>query len=122
MQYLCLIHIDPDVLDAMPAPELDALNEAHLDLNDALRASGQLVAAEALQRRERARTVRLRNGRATITDGPFAETKELIAGFYLLEAESFDEACEIAARIPSAPIASIEVREIMKLVVGDRTS
>jgi hypothetical protein len=76
-----------------------------------------LVAAEALQPVETATTVRVRGGRPTITDGPFAETKEQLAGFYLIDAPSLDEALEVAAKIPPAREGSIEVRPVRQLEV-----
>ena len=120
MKFLCLIHLDPVALDAMPPRELDALNGAHLDLNDRLRASGHFVEAEALVPAKETRCVRVRNGKTSVVDGPFAETKEVIAGFYLLEAEDLEEAVAIAAQIPSAPRATIEVRAAQELVVPGR--
>ena len=80
-----------------------------------LRAADRLVAAEALQPVATARTLRVRNGRAIVTDGPFAETKEHLAGFYLIDAENLDAALEIAARIPPARAGSIEVRPVRDL-------
>jgi hypothetical protein len=77
--------------------------------------AGLLVAAEALEPVQTARTVRVRGGKAMVTDGPFAETKELLAGFYLIEAKDFDEALEIAAKIPPAREGSIEVRPVRQL-------
>jgi hypothetical protein len=82
---------------------------------DGLRERGLLVAAEALQPVETATTLRVRGGRATITDGPFAETKEQLAGFYLIDAANLDEALEVAAKIPPAREGSIEVRPVRQL-------
>ena len=82
---------------------------------DTLRQSGRYLAAEALQPVKTAKTVRVRNGRTSITDGPFAETKEILAGFYLVDAGSLDEALDIASKIPPARIGSIEVRPIREL-------
>jgi hypothetical protein len=82
---------------------------------DGLRDRGVLVAAEALQPVETATTVRVRGGRATITDGPFAETKEQLAGFYLVDARNLDEALEIAVKIPPAREGSVEVRPVRQL-------
>jgi hypothetical protein len=82
-----------------------------------LRDQGVLVAAEALQPVETATTVRVRGGRATITDGPFAETKEQLAGFYLIDAANLDEALDVAAKIPPAREGSIEVRPVRQLEV-----
>jgi hypothetical protein len=119
MRYLCLIHIDEARMEAMPAHEMDVLNAGHLDLNDELRRSGHFIEAEALQPSREA--VHLRGGRrAAVTDGPFTETKELVAGFYLLEARDMDEAVEIASRLPGGRIGSVEVRPCRELIVPGR--
>ena len=120
MKYLCLIHLDEERLNAMPAKEMSDLNAAHLDFNDGLRESGHFITAEALEPGRTSKCVRLRGGKVSITDGPFTESKELVAGFYLLEAADMQEALEIASRIPSAPLATIEVRPARQLVVEGR--
>ena len=120
MKYLCLIHLDEEQLAAMPAAELNALNAAHLDFNDGLRKTGNFIVAEALEPAATAATLRVRQGQTTVTDGPFAETKEMVAGFYLIEARDLDEAVELAARIPSATFGTIEVRPARQLVVEGR--
>ena len=108
MKYLCLVYMEKDKLHAVPDSECLACGNGFRD-------SGLLVAAEALQPVETATTVRVRNGKATITDGPFAETKEQLAGFYLVEARDLDEALQIAAKIPPAREGSIEVRPVRQL-------
>jgi hypothetical protein len=108
MKYLCLVYLEPDKMRAVPDAECMACG-------DGLRESGLLVAAEALQPVETATTVRIRNGRATMTDGPFAETKEQLAGFYLVDAKNLDEALEVAKKIPPAREGSIEVRPVRQL-------
>jgi hypothetical protein len=120
MKYLCLIHLDEEQLAAMPAAELSALNAAHLDFNDDLRKTGHFIVAEALEPAAATATIRVRQGQTTVTDGPFAETKEMVAGFYLIEARDLAEAVEMAVRIPSAPLATIEVRPARQLVVEGR--
>jgi hypothetical protein len=120
MRYLCLIHLDERDLETMPAAELDALNAAHLDFNDELRATGQFLVAEALDPPRTASCVRVRRGKPVVTDGPYAETKEMIAGFYLLEARDMQEATELASRIPSARLGTVEVRPARQLVVQGR--
>ena len=110
MKYLCLVYLDEKLLDAVPDHECKANG-------DALRASGHYVAAEALQAVHTATTVRVRNGRMSITDGPFAETKEQLAGFYLVDAKDLNEAIQLAAKIPPARVGSIEVRPVRELVV-----
>lgn len=117
MKYLCLIHLDEEQMDAMPAAEMNALNAAHLRLNDELRGSGHFIEAEALQPSRDAACVRVRGGKATVTDGPYAETKELVAGFYLLEARDMDEALRLAARLPAAVHGTVEVRPTRQLIV-----
>jgi hypothetical protein len=122
MKYLCLIYLDEQQMDALPAAEMDSLNARHLDLNDDLRRSGHFVEAEALEPARTAATLRMRQGRPSVTDGPFAEAKEVVAGFYLLEARDRDEALSIAARFPSAPLGRVEVWPTRQLVVEGRTS
>jgi hypothetical protein len=120
MRYLCLIHLDETALAAMPRQDESDLNAAHWDYNDQLRASGNYIAAEALAPAAQTKRVTLRNGKTSITDGPFAETKEVIAGFYLIEARDMDEAIAIASKLPSAGIATIEVRPARQLSVEGR--
>jgi hypothetical protein len=117
MRYLCLIHLDQKRLDAMPENEMSALNAAHLAYNEELLESGQFVEAEALEPATSATCVRIRNGRVALTDGPYAETKEMIAGFYLIEARDLNEAIQIAAKLPAAPLGTVEVRPCRDLVV-----
>jgi hypothetical protein len=120
MKYLCLIHLDETAMDAMPAGEMSALNAAHLDFNDGLRASGHFVAAEALEPARTAACVRVRGGKAAVTDGPFTESKELVAGFYLLEAQDLNEAMGLTSKIPSARLGTIEVRPARQLIVDGK--
>ena len=121
MKYLCLIYLDEKELDAMPAAELSALNAAHLDYNDGLRASGHFIEAEALEPVATTACIRFRNGKPTVTDGPFTETKEQLAGFYFVEARDLNEAIQIAAKFPSAPLGRVEVRTARTLLVDGRT-
>ena len=120
MKYLCLIYLDERELESIPAPEMSALNAAHLDFNDGLRASGHFIVAEALEPARTAARVRVRQGKTSVTDGPYAETKEMVAGFYLIEARDMDEALGIAARIPSAGLGTVEVRQARQLHVEGR--
>ena len=107
MKYLCLVYMDERRLE-----EIDD-NEC-MDCGEALRASGHMIGGEALQSVQTATTVRIRNGRVSVTDGPFAETKEQLAGFYMIEAKDLNEAIQIAAKIPAARTGCIEVRPIME--------
>jgi len=110
MRYLCLIYLDEKQLAAMPQAEMDALNTRHLALNEDLLKSGHFIEAEALTPAASTTCLRVRNGRSTVTDGPYAETKEMVAGFYLIEARDLNEAIQVAARLPSAPLGTVEVR------------
>jgi hypothetical protein len=120
MKYLCLIYLNEQEMDAMPTDGMNALNAKHLDFNDGLRQTGHFIEAEALEAARTTACVRVRNGKAIITDGPFTESKELVAGFYLIEARDMNEAVQLAVRIPSAPLGTIEVRPTRQLVVEGR--
>jgi hypothetical protein len=108
MKYLCLVYLDERRLDEVADTECMACG-------DGLRASGHMIAAEALESVHTATTVRVRNGKVGVTDGPFAETKEQLAGFYLVDAKDLNEAIQIAGKIPPARIGSIEVRPVRTL-------
>src|SRR3546814_7407819 len=105
MKYLCLVYLD----ESLPHPVADSECLAY---DAAIRTSGQCLASEALEPVHTATTVRVRNGRTQITDGPFAETKEQLAGFYLIDAIDLNEALRLAAQIPPARAGSIEVRPV----------
>src|SRR5215510_7055520 len=121
MRYLCLVYGAEDGLpvtqnsNPMSRAEVDALTQDSLAYNDMLRTSGHFVDAHALQSARTATTVRVRGGKVLLTDGPFAETKEQLLGFVLIEAKDRDDAVEVAAKIPLARLGSIEVRSIMDL-------
>jgi hypothetical protein len=115
VKYLCLVYHEEKVLDALPKAELDVLVRDSLDLADELQESGRYIAAQALQSVRTATTVRVRHGKASITDGPFAETKEQLGGFFFIEASDLDEALQVAARVPGGRIGSVEVRPIREL-------
>jgi hypothetical protein len=115
MRFLCMIHHDEKDLDALPEREMQALVDAALDYTDDLRKNGHYIASDALQRTRTARTIRVRGGTVSTTDGPFAETKEQLGGFFLIEARDMDEACELAAKFPPARIGTIEVRPVQEL-------
>jgi hypothetical protein len=115
MKYLCLVYADEATLNAMPQPEVDTLIDETLANNQELAASGQLVLAEALDQVAAATTVRVRDGRLSATDGPFAETREQLGGFVLVEARDLNEAIRLAGRIPGARVGSVEVRPVIDL-------
>ena len=108
MKYLCLIYLSPEEWSSAP-------DEACMASGNALRASGHLLAAEPLHPVHTATTVRVRNGQLGVTDGPFAETKEQLAGFYLIDARDLNDAILVASKIPPAREGSIEVRPIREL-------
>ena len=110
MKYLCLVYLEDEKLRAVPDREC-------FNCGDELKKEGLLLSAEPLFPVETAKTLRIRNGRVAFTDGPFAETKEQLAGFYLIDAPSQDEALKIAARIPPAREGSIEVRPVRDLEI-----
>ena len=105
MKYLCLVYGDEHELHTVPDRECLAYDEA-------LREGGRCLASEALEASRTAATVRMRNGKASVTDGPFAESKEQLAWFYLIEARDLNEAIQVASRIPPARVGSVEVRPI----------
>ena len=105
MKYLCLVYGEE--------ARMQEVDDLHcLAFDKSIRDSGHCIASEALQPVATATTVRVRNGKASVTDGPFAETKECLAGFYMIEARDLNEAIQIASRIPPAQVGSIEVRPI----------
>lgn len=122
MRFLCLIYLNEQEMDAMPTAEMDSLNARHLDLNDELRASGHFVEAEALAPAKATVRLTARGGKTAVMDGPFTEAKELVAGFYLLEAADMSEAVQIASRIPSVGLGTIEIRPTRQLIVPGRTT
>src|SRR5438094_4827196 len=111
MKYLCLVYLEEEKLHAVADSEC-------ANCGNGLRESGVLVAAEALQPIETATTVRVRNGKVSVTDGPFAETKEQLAGFYLIEARDLNHAIQVASKSPPAREGSVEVRPIRELNVS----
>jgi len=112
MKFLVIIYNDPALLDAMPQPEFDKTMRGCIEHADELKTEGRLIESQQLESPKTARTLRRRNNRLTITDGPFAETKEILAGFNLIEAEDIDEAVRIASEFPWSDVGSIEVRPI----------
>jgi hypothetical protein len=109
MKYICLVYGEESKIAAMNDDDC-------MEYDAAIRKSGHCIASESLQRVSTAKTVRVRNGKVSIIDGPFAETKEALAGFYLIEASNMDSAIEIASKIPPAQVGCIEVRPVRELV------
>ena len=112
MKYLCLAYEEERALDSLSGEQWTALRQDTLDYVENLRRSGRLVITHALQSVQNATTVRVRHDRLSTTDGPFAETKETLGGFFLIEASDLNEAIQVAAKGPSARLGSIEVRPI----------
>ena len=115
MLYLCLVYIDEQKLDAMPRAEYDALVAEHLAYDDELRRGGHFIVGEALEHVNTATTVRVRNGKVSTTDGPFAETREQLGGIILVDARDLNDAIKVATGIPSARVGCIEVRPVNDL-------
>jgi hypothetical protein len=112
MKYLGIAYEEERTLNALTEGEWRALRQETLDYVQTLERSGRLILAQPLQSATRAATLRVRDGRVLVTDGPFAETKEQIGGFFLFEAASLEEALDVAAKWPSARLGTIEVRPI----------
>lgn len=112
MKYLCLVYSEEAKLHSLPESPHDSECQAY---SDDVRDSGCMLAAEALEPVATAKTVRVRDGSVSMTDGPFAETREQLAGFYLVDAADTDEALRIAAGIPAARVGSVEVRPVRQL-------
>ena len=113
MQYMLLIYGDEQAWTTRSEEENGKMFQAYGAYTEELRASGAFVDGAPLQPTETATTVRIREGEQVVTDGPFAETKEQLGGYYLIEADSIDEALEWAAKVPSARLGSIEVRPVV---------
>ncbi|MGD0302175.1 MAG: YciI family protein [Bryobacteraceae bacterium] len=118
MKYLCSVFFDEKNLEALSQQEYERLNEESLAYDDVLRKAGHFVAAQALQPVQAATTLRLRAGKVSITDGPFAETTEQIGGFLLIEARDLNEAIQLASRMPVLRLGGVEVRPIKEIPRG----
>ena len=112
MKYLCLIYDDEKKAGAMSKSEQDAMMQDYYAFTEDIKKSGHYQSGEALKPVQTATSVRMRNGKLSTTDGPFAETKEQLGGFYLVDARDLNEAIQIASRIPSAKTGTIEVRPV----------
>ncbi len=113
MRYLCLIYDEEKKLAAMSKSDSDAFMGEYFAFTEDIQKSGHYLGGEALQPVHTATTVRVRNGKVSTTDGPFAETKEQLGGYYLIEARDLNDAIQVASKIPSARLGSVEVRPIM---------
>jgi hypothetical protein len=120
MKYLCMVIIDEKKLNAMSESDLQALDDESLEYDDFLKKSGHFLAAQALESVDAATTVRQRNGKVSVTDGPFAETNEQIGGFILIEARDLNEAIQLASQIPGGRrLGGVEVRPVKELVASN---
>ena len=115
MKYLCLIYSDETQWERMSKPELEKVMGEYLEFTDSIQKSGHYISGNPLQPTGTATTVRLRSGKVSTTDGPFAETKEQLGGYYLIEAKDLNEAIQVASRIPGSRHGSIEVRPIQEI-------
>lgn len=116
MQYLCLIYSEESQWPRLPKAEYERVLGEYLSYSDDVRQSGHLLGGNPLEPTTAATTVRVRNGKVSTTDGPFAETKEQLGGYYLLEAKDLNEAIQLASRIPGAKYGCIEVRPVSEIV------
>jgi hypothetical protein len=114
MKYLCLIYDEEAKMGGMSKSDADAFMGEYFAFTEGIKQSGQYVGGNALQPVHTATTVRLRNGKLSTTDGPFAETKEQLGGYYLIEARDLNDALQVAGKIPSARTGSVEVRPIQE--------
>ena len=114
MKYLCLIYDDEKKIETMSKADADAFMGEYFAFTNDIKTSGHYLGGEALQPIQTATTVRLRNGKLSTTDGPFAETKEQLGGYYLIEARDLNDALQVAQKIPSAKTGSVEVRPIQE--------
>ena len=114
MKYLCLIYDEEKKLEQMPKSEGEAFMGEYFGFTEGIKKSGHYLGGNALKPVQTATTVRVRNGKVSTTDGPFAETQEQLGGYYLIEAKDLNDALQVAAKIPSARIGSVEVRPIME--------
>jgi hypothetical protein len=115
MKFMFTIYHDENVLDAMPETEMQTLVDSAIEYAEEIRRSGHYIVSDALQRAQTARTIRVSAGTVSNTAGPFAETKEQLGGFFVIEAKDMDEACAVAARFPPARVGVIEIRPVQEL-------
>ena len=115
MKYLCMVLVDEKKLDALSESEAQTLDDDSLAYDDTLRKGGHLITAQALESVSTATVVRVRGGKVSVTDGPFAETNEQIGGFLLIEAQDLNEAIQLAAKVPVIRFGGIEIRPVKEL-------
>lgn len=115
MKYLCLVYYDENIINNMTAAEWKSLNKECVACGEGLRSSGHMIGGNALHPSTTATSLRIRDGKPLITDGPFAETKEQLAGFYMLDARDLNEAIQLAGKIPPARLGTIEIRPVREL-------
>lgn len=115
MKYLCMVFYDEAIINNMTSNEWKALNRECEACGQGLRDSGKMIGGNALHSSTTATSLRIRDGKQLITDGPFAETKEQLAGFYLLDARDLNEALQLASKIPPARFGTIEIRPVREL-------
>jgi hypothetical protein len=115
MKYLCMVLVDEKKLDALSESESQTLDDDSLAYDDTLRKGGHLITAQALESVSTATVVRVRGGKVSVTDGPFAETNEHIGGFLLIEAQDLNEAIQLAAKVPVIRFGGIEIRPVKEL-------
>ena len=115
MRYLCAVYLEPKTMERLSPAEGTTLDRDSIAYDEELRRSGHYIVSNALQRASTAKTLRVRRGKLSIMDGPFAETKEQLGGFILVEARDIDEAVELASKIPMAKHGTIEVRPVMEI-------
>jgi hypothetical protein len=117
MRYACLIYDDEKKMATRPKTEADAFSGEYYQFTEAIKKSGQYVGGEALHPVQTATTLRNRGGKLSTTDGPFAETREQLGGFYLIEARDLNEAIQVASRIPSVKTGTVEIRPVVDMAM-----
>ncbi|MCB1673022.1 MAG: YciI family protein [Gammaproteobacteria bacterium] len=121
MKYLCLVYYDENKMQQLTQQEWDSLNRECMDCVEGLTQGGHFLDGAPLLSTETATTLRMRDNKPLVTDGPFAETKEQLAGFYMLEARDMNEALRLAEKIPPARYGCVEIRPIRELLAQDNS-
>jgi hypothetical protein len=121
MRFLCAVYLEPKTMERLSPAEGTKLDRDSIAYDEELRRNGHYIASDALHHVTAARTLRVRKGKLSVMDGPFAETKEQLGGFILIEARDMDEAVELASKIPMAKHGSIEVRPVMEISAKPRS-